>query len=97
MAFLLRCLIAISKTWTLPKLPDPTRCLLSQYRWELDNALRRSDLGPAFDIFNRYQAKVTARFSWVIELIDQGVDQFDLKERLIQIDRSELLAPAKRR
>ena len=50
---------------------------LSQYRWELDNALRRSDLGPAFNIFNRYQGKVTERFSWVIELIDQGVDQFD--------------------
>ena len=24
---------------------------LSQYRWELDNALRRSDLGPAFEHF----------------------------------------------
>ena len=64
---------------------------LSQYRWELDNSLRRSDLGPAFDIFNRYQAKVTARFSWVIELIDQGVDQFDFdKEEYLELDRSEL-------
>ena len=64
---------------------------LSQYQWELDNALRRSDLGPAFDIFNRYQAKVTARFSWVIELIDQGVDQFDFdKEEYLELDRSEL-------
>ena len=71
---------------------------LSQYRWELDNALRRSDLGPAFDIFNRYQAKVTARFSWVVELIDQGVDQFDFdKEEYLELDRSELpFAPAKR-
>ena len=64
---------------------------LSQYRWELDNALRRSDLGPAFDIFNRYQAKVTARFSWVIELIDRGVDQFDFeREEHLELDRSEL-------
>ena len=64
---------------------------LSQYRWELDNALRRSDLGPAFNIFNRYQGKVTERFSWVIELIDQGVDQFDFdKEEYLELDRSEL-------
>ena len=63
---------------------------LSHYRFELDNALRRSDLAPAFAIFNRYQAKVTARFAWVVEQLREGVDQFDFSiAESLELDRAE--------
>jgi len=63
---------------------------LSTYRFELDNALRRSDLAPAFAIFNRYQAKVTARFAWVVARLREGVDQFDFSiAESLELDRTE--------
>ena len=63
---------------------------LSPYRFELDNALRRSDLAPAFAIFNRYQAKVTARFAWVVARLREGVDQFDFSiAESLELDRTE--------
>lgn len=77
---------------------DPSKSYLTQkdiedltpYRLELDNALRRSDLGPAFTIFNRYQAKVTARFSWVVDQLRKGVEQFDFTiDESLELDRSE--------
>ncbi len=60
------------------------------YRLTLDNALRRGDLSPAFDIFNTYQAQITKRLTWVVSQLEQGVaqHQFDVDESL-ELDRSD--------
>ncbi len=59
-----------------------------QYRFELDDALKRGNLGPAFHIFNRYHQRVIDRFYQVLGTLDGGVEQFDftLDESLL-VDR----------
>ena len=47
------------------------------YRYDIDNALRRGDLGPAFKIFNRYHSRVIRRFEQVVATLESGIDQFD--------------------
>lgn len=47
------------------------------YRFELDNALRRGDLGPAFQMFNRLQQRLVGRTSYLQGKIDVGLDQLD--------------------
>ena len=39
----------------------------------LDDALKRGDLDPAFDIFNRYQARLEERLEFLITELDQGL------------------------
>ena len=60
------------------------------YRYEMDNALQRGDLEPAFDIFNRYHKRVISRFKKVIASLEEGIDHFDftIKEQL-ELDREE--------
>jgi len=59
-------------------------------RFEMDNALRKGDVSPAFEIFNTYLNRVITRFEKVISNLELGVDQFDftIDEELI-LDRSE--------
>lgn len=77
---------------------DPTRSYFltsdiaefEQYRDQLDNALRRGDLDPAFAIFNRYHERVVARFEKVIAMLEDGIDQFDFtRDESLQLDREE--------
>ena len=49
-----------------------------KYRSHLDEALRSGDLAPAYDIFNRYQLRVTQRLQHLIRTIAAGVDKLDL-------------------
>ena len=62
------------------------------YRFKMDNALRRGNLNPAFEIFNRYHERVITRFEQVLETLEQGIDKFDftIEEELL-VDRE--LAP----
>lgn len=62
-----------------------------KYRYQLDDALRRGDLDPAFEIFNIYHQRVINRFERVIAKLEGGMDQFDftLDEELI-IDRENI-------
>jgi carboxyl-terminal processing protease len=59
-----------------------------QYRYEMDDALKRGNLSPAFDIFNRYHQRVITRFEKVLTTLDEGVDKFDFtKPEDLLIDR----------
>ncbi len=61
------------------------------YRFELDDALRRGDPGPAFHIFNRYRERVIARFEKIIALLEAGLEQFDFtRPEVLLLDREAL-------
>ena len=77
---------------------DPSRSYFLQsdineferYRYKMDDVLKRGNLSPAFDIFNRYHERVTTRFEKVIAILDEGLERYDftLSEDLL-IDREK--------
>lgn len=48
-----------------------------RYRLQLDDALQRSNLQPAFEMFNRYQDRISERLEYSISLISRGIAKFD--------------------
>ena len=62
-----------------------------KFKFELDNALRKGDVAPAFEIFNVYHERVISRFEKVIAQLESGVDKYDftIDEGLL-LDRSEV-------
>ena len=66
----------------------------SDYRFKLDEALRKNDLEPAFRIFNRYQQRVIERLTYLINRLEQGLKdlKFDIVEEL-RIDRKDMPWP----
>ncbi len=59
-----------------------------QYRYLLDDALKRGNLAPAFEIFNRYQERVVDRLQYLLGEIERGVDNIDFEVvEDIEIDR----------
>ncbi len=63
---------------------------LETYRYRLDDALKRGDLEPAFNIYNRYQQRRMERLEHMIGLIDAGLDQLALdSDAQLKLDRSE--------
>ena len=68
---------------------------LEKYRYELDDALRRGNLEPAFDVFNRYQQRLLNRLEFLLTQIDQGLDKLDFAAPdSIEIDRENSPWPA---
>ena len=66
-----------------------------EYRYELDDLLKRGDLKPAFSIFNRYQASLIDRLNFLLKEIDKGIENIDFGlPDSIRIDRDELPWPA---
>jgi carboxyl-terminal processing protease len=65
------------------------------YRYELDDLLKRGDLGPAFEIFNRYQTSVVNRLGFLIKKVGNNIEQinFNLSDE-IRIDRKDSPWPA---
>lgn len=61
---------------------------LEKYRYALDDALKRGDLDPAFDIFNRYQARLEERLEYLITQLNQGLQTmtFDTDES-VEVER----------
>lgn len=58
-----------------------------RYRLQLDDALQRSNLQPAFEIFNRYQTRITERLEYSISLISKGIDSFNFdKDETLERD-----------
>lgn len=51
-----------------------------RYRAQLDDALQRSNLQPAFEIFNRYQKRISERLEYSLGLIAQGLDALDFSK-----------------
>jgi len=59
-------------------------------RFDMDNALRRGDVGPAFEIFNVYHERVIARFEQVIATLEKDIGQYDFTiEEALVLDRSD--------
>ena len=68
---------------------------IEEYRHRLDDALKRGDLRPAFDVFNRYQQRVVERLEYLLSELDKGVGVFDFTlDDAILLDRSETPWPA---
>ena len=77
---------------------DPARSYLlagdvsefRRYEYEMDNALRRGNVAPAYEIFNRYHERVVNRFESVLAMIGEGFEAFDFTvEESLEIDREE--------
>lgn len=66
----------------------------AKYHDKLDNAFEDADLKPGFEIFNRYQQRITERLTFLLERIGKGFDDLDftIDESLI-IDRKDLPWP----
>ncbi len=68
-----------------------------QYRHQLDDALKRGDLKPAFEIFNLYQARLVERFEFLLGLLDSGIDGFGFTaDDWVETDREQAPWPANR-
>jgi carboxyl-terminal processing protease len=52
-----------------------------KYRFQLDDALKKGDLEPAFLIFNRYQMRTVDRLNYLIGLIDGGIENLDFSRK----------------
>ena len=65
-----------------------------KYRYKLDEAFKKDDLAPGFEIFNRYQQRVVERLTEVIARLEKGLDsmEFDTDETL-RIDRKDIPWP----
>ena len=55
-----------------------------KYRYKLDEAFKKDDLAPGFEIYNRYQQRVVERLTDIIEQVENGFDnlKFDTDETL---------------
>ena len=61
-----------------------------RYRYTLDDALRRGDLAPAFEIFNRYQAAAETQLESILRLLESGIEALDFSDdEYLAMDRSE--------
>ncbi len=58
-----------------------------RYRFKIDDAIMRSDLSPAYDIFKRYRQRVDERITFALKAIQQDFD-FSLDESY-RFDRRE--------
>nr|BAH89743.1 periplasmic tail-specific protease [uncultured bacterium] len=68
---------------------------LEKYRYQLDDALIRGNLEPAFDIFNRYQVRLNERLNFLLGELDKGLADMDFEvDESIEIDRENASWPA---
>ena len=67
---------------------------IEKYRYELDEALKQGEMGPAFDIYNRYQESAINRIEYLLGLLESDF-AFDYTiDESIEIDRSEASWPS---
>ena len=70
---------------------------IEKYRHSLDDALKRGNLKPAFEIFNLYQVRLAERFEFLLGLLESGVDGFDFTgEDWVETDREHAAWPVGR-
>ena len=68
---------------------------IEKYRYSLDDALKRGNLKPAFEIFNLYQTRLVERFDFLLGILESGIDGFDFTEEdWIETDREHAAWPA---
>jgi len=60
------------------------------YRFRLDDALKIGNLKPAFNIFNRYQQRITERLDYMLAQLGKGINKLDFTGNdKLSIDRKE--------
>ena len=65
-----------------------------QFRYTLDDALKRANLDPAFTIYNRYQTRVVERLEYLLDLLESGVADTDFTvDENLEIDRENSAWP----
>ena len=65
-----------------------------QFRYTLDDALKRANLDPAFTIYNRYQTRVVERLEYLLDLLESGVADTDFTiDESLEIDRENSAWP----
>ena len=68
---------------------------IEKYRHTLDDALKRGNLKPAFEIFNLYQARLVERFDFLLGTLESGMNEFDFTgEDWVDTDREHAAWPA---
>jgi len=68
---------------------------LEKYRYQLDDALIRGNLEPAFEIFNVYQARLTGRLEFLLAELDKGLASLDFSlAESVEVDRENSPWPA---
>jgi carboxyl-terminal processing protease len=68
---------------------------LEKYRYQLDDALLRGNLDPAFSIFNRYQQRLTERLQFLIDELENGLQAMDFDtDEAVELDRKNAAWPA---
>jgi carboxyl-terminal processing protease len=68
---------------------------LEKYRYTLDDALKRGDLDPAFEIFNRYQLRLEERLEYLINELNRGLADMNFNSNdMIEIERKDAPWPA---
>jgi carboxyl-terminal processing protease len=61
---------------------------MEKYRYALDDSLKRGDLDPAFDIFNRYEVRLEERLEFLITELGLGVRNMNFtSNETIEIER----------
>jgi len=65
-----------------------------QYRYMLDDALKRANLDPAFTIYNRYQTRAVERLEYLLDQLDSNIEDLDFSvDETIEIDRENASWP----
>lgn len=68
---------------------------LERYRYKLDDALIRGDLGPAFEIFNLYQQRQTERLRFLLDELAGGIEDMDFTvDEEVPIERKDAPWPS---
>lgn len=67
----------------------------SRYRLQLDDALQKGNLQPAFDMFNRYQQRIAERLAFASKLVASGMAPFDFTQNeMLETDPDKMDWPA---
>ena len=68
-----------------------------KYRFSLDEALKRGDLEPAFDMFNLFQERLAERLEYVLDFLEHDIYSLDFAlDESIEIDRESAPWPRDR-
>jgi len=61
-----------------------------RFRTQLDDDLQQGKLAAGYYIFNRYQQRMVERLTYVLSLLDAGLDRLDFdKDETLEIDREK--------
>ena len=63
---------------------------MEKHRLELDDALKRGNLDPAFEMFNRHQRRLIDRFEYLLAKLEDGVEALDFNaDDTLDVDRED--------